>query len=142
MNVLQNSGKFAIALLTTITLCSSCLASSEEHRFHRVTITVVAHESTLRTSMTNRDAYRMRVQTSRGETFEALAVDAYPSYEDELPSGLQAEGLSFSVRLKRSPDCDRTPPNAVLSGTLPCFSLEHGSWKIPRGMRLEQAWWR
>src|ERR1700733_3584671 len=110
-----------------------------EEDLHRVRATMIAHESSLHTSVDNRDIYRVRVTPRRGQAFDAVVVDNFPSYAESLPVYLQREGATFSVQLRRTPYCDRIGNGA---GELThCFAIEHGSWRAPRGMQMD-AWWK
>lgn len=129
-----------VALVLGVGCVTSYARESEAARFHRVKVIVVARDSALRTTITNRDAYLLRVQTPGGQAFEAVGIDAYPSYEDGLPSTYLSKDIALSVRLKRSPYCDRISPDS--SGSIRCFEVDHGSWRKPGGLRSEDAWWR
>jgi len=133
--------------ITTMTLLLACsfsfprLASSENP--HRVHATVLSRESSLHTSLTNRDVYLIHVIPKSGKAFTALMMDEYPSYASALPDSALREGGKLSVALQRAPYCDQVPGEANAAGvgsSVRCFALVHGSWKLKGLVRDE--WWK
>jgi hypothetical protein len=118
-------------------------AKSQTQATHRVQAIIYAREAAIRTSTTNLAIYSIRVQRQTGAELEAIALDQYPHYDQELPTGLITPHLALSVRLSRTPYCDRVDDNhegAVK--TLPCFTIVHGSWKDSMRMPVEEVWWK
>lgn len=111
---------------------------------HRVHAVVVSRESSVRTTITNQDIYLLQVAPRRGEAFTALAIDEYPYYGQPLPGALVSTARPVSLRLRRTPYCDRVmaKSNAGSEAALPCFTIEHDSWKVGRGIPLEETWWK
>jgi hypothetical protein len=112
---------------------------------HRVKVSIVRLESSLHTSVGNRDAYLIRVTPKSGRTFAARMVDEYPSYADTLPGSSVGERASFSVALRRTPYCDDAPERmgASVAGdqSVPCFAVIHGSWRAPK-LQAKDEWWK
>jgi hypothetical protein len=133
-------------MVSAVCLCVALgarVATAQAQATHRVQAIVYAREVAIRTSTTNLDIYSIRIQRKTGAELEAIALDQYPHYDQELPAGLLTQGLPLSVRLSRTPYCDRVDDNH--SGevkTLPCFTVVHGSWKTSRRMPVEDMWWK
>jgi hypothetical protein len=108
---------------------------------HRVRVSIVRHESSIHTSVGNRDAYLVRVTPKSGKVFIARMVDEYPAYEETLPLSSLIDGALFSVALRPTPDCDWEAPDENAEGPVRCFSVVHGSWKLGK-LQNKDEWWR
>jgi len=106
---------------------------------HRVKAALVAEESSLHTSVNNRDVYRLRVTPHHGAAFDAIVIDNYPGYAEALPLHGMPKDTHFSVKLIRTPYCDQVGNDE--QGTLRCFAIERGSWKGQRAAETDQ-WWK
>ena len=106
---------------------------------HRVNVTVLRVESSLHTSLTNRNAYLVRVRPKHGEAFVAKAVDEYPGYMDSSPISLGNGEAEMSVALRRAPYCDGGVGGE--SETLRCFEVVHKSWRS-HGHDAAADWWK
>jgi hypothetical protein len=129
--------------LLAFTLCN-CMIFAAPVESHRVHITIVRQESSIRSSTGNRDAYLVRITPAKGKPFDARMIDRYPSYDEELPSSLIGENVLVSVELQRTPGCDQpVVESAALTNEEPvhCFALVHHSWKAPKGQAVEE-WWK
>lgn len=125
-----------LGIATRLVFSSHVIAAED---LHRVRATMIERESSLHTSVDNRDVYRVRVAPQRGRPFDALVVDNFPSYAEALPDYLQREGATFSIELRRTPYCDQS---GVDEGKLTrCFSVTHGSWRPSNGAHPD-AWWK
>lgn len=115
----------------------SCSASEIAHR---VNVKILRYESSIRTSVGNRDAYVVRVRPKSGREFDARIVDEYPSYSDPSLISLDKDVASASVILRRAPYCDSVAPGQGGTDQIRCFEVVHGSWRIPKGR--EDQWWK
>jgi len=96
---------------------------------HRVTVAIVRLESSVHSSVANRDSYLIQVTPKSGRVFTARMIDEYPAYEQTLPFASIGDGAAFSVALRRASYCDDLE-NA--GSSIRCFAVVHGSWKTPR----------
>lgn len=108
---------------------------------HRVRVTIVGQQSSLHTSVSNRDVYLLRVTPRKGSAFDAIAVDNYPAYAEALPTPLLNTGAAFSVKLLRTPYCDRVAGGDGQGASVRCFAIDHGSWKMPKSI-VPDPWWK
>lgn len=125
----------ALAFFVTVFLVSVAIA--QDTGSHRVKVMLVNQESSLHTSVSNQDGYRLRITPRRGAAFDAIAVDSYPGYAAALPIQRLNKSSIFSIKLTRTPYCDQPSDTS----TPPCFAMEHGSWTLPRGASTEETWW-
>jgi hypothetical protein len=107
---------------------------------HRVNVTILRCESSIRTSVSNRDAYVVRVRPKSGREFEARIVDEYPGYSEPSPISFDKHIESASVALRRAPYCDSEASGQSRNDQIRCFEVVHGSWRIPKS-RGDQ-WWK
>jgi hypothetical protein len=125
-------------VLWSIVLFTVQALHAENVTAHRVRATIIRQESSLRTTVSNRDVYLVRITTQSGRTFDAVVVDSYPGYAEALPlSGSNSKG-SFSMRLLRTRYCDR--PDDQTGSNIPCFAVERNSVKTHAG--TTDQWWR
>jgi hypothetical protein len=118
----------------------SALGYAQSSAAHRVKITLLSHESSIHTSLENRDAYIVRVTARSGREFVARMIDEYPSYAADPPFSSLADGAVFSVALRKMAYCDSGLADGVQQ-PMRCFALVHGSWKLPKADADEQ-WWK
>ena len=128
-----------ICILLGCTLYGSVPASSET--LHRVKISIVRHESSIRTSIGNRDAYLIRIAPKSGKVFIARMVDEYPAYEQTLPFASLNDGALFSVALRPIADCHGETADVTAEAPVRSFLVVHGSWRI-RKAQTKDEWWR
>lgn len=110
---------------------------------HRVHATVLRRESSIRTSLSNRDVYLIQVVPKSGKAFVARMIDEYPPYADTLPDFVVGDEEKFSVALRRTPYCDEPMGQTNPTGAEPsvrCFAVVHDSWKINDPVR--DQWWK
>ena len=114
-------------------LLAACAHAQATHRVH---VVVLHSESSIRTSLANRDAYIVRIESKSGKAFTARIVDQYPGCA-EAPALLPGnENIHYSVSLRRAPYCD-----GMTNGTeMECFEVVHDSWRIPK--TSEDQWWK
>jgi hypothetical protein len=112
-----------------------------ENVTHRVKVTVVRRESSIHSSVANRDSYLIQVTPKSGKVFMARMIDEYPPYEDTLPLTSVNDGAGFSVALRRAAYCDDGLTTSSLDSSMRCFAVVHGSWKVPKG-QLRDEWWK
>jgi hypothetical protein len=115
----------------------SCSASEVAHRVH---VRILQHESSIRTSVGNRDAYVVRVEPKNGNEFKARIVDEYPGYLDPPVISFDTDDASPSVALRRAPYCDSDVPGQDGTDQIRCFEVVHGSWRTPKSAKEE--WWK
>jgi hypothetical protein len=108
---------------------------------HRVTATLINRESSLHTSVGNRDVYLLRVTPRSGAAFDAVAVDSYAEYAETLPLCRLTKDVTFSIKLIRTPYCDRAIKSEGQELTVRCFMIDHGSLKIPKNAASD-PWWK
>jgi hypothetical protein len=70
-------------------------AKSQTQATHRVQAIIYAREAAIRTSTTNLAIYSIRIQRQTGAELEAIALDQYPHYHQELPTGLITRTCRF-----------------------------------------------
>jgi hypothetical protein len=126
----------AILVVGQIGICS-CSASEVAHR---VNVTILRCESSILTSVGNRDAYVVRVRPKSGGEFEARIVDEYPGYSDPSLISLDKDVASASVTLRRASYCDSEASRQGGTDLIRCFEVVHGSWRIPKSR--EDQWWK
>ena len=103
---------------------------------HRVSVTLLRQESSIHTSLTNRDSYIVRIQPKSGKRFDARIVDQYPSYVPDAALLPASDDINYSVSLRRAPYCD-----SVLDGSkMKCFEVVHETWRLPKA--AEDQWWK
>jgi hypothetical protein len=132
--VMMQSVCFIGAAITATTFVSQAEVS------HRVRATLMNRESSLHTSVGNRDVYLLRVMPRNGATFDAIAVDSYPGYAEALPLRRLTKDVTFSVRLIRTPYCDRLVSSDGQELAVRCFTIDHGSLKMPKNA-VTDLWW-
>jgi hypothetical protein len=121
-------------------MCMTAMATiANGDSSHRISAVLVAKESSLHTSVANRDAYLLRILPRRGAAFDAIAIDSYPGYADALPLRDMPKDVRFSVKLLRTPYCDRSEDEG--QKVLRCFAIERKSLKIRHTGATDQ-WWR
>jgi hypothetical protein len=108
---------------------------------HRVNVVLLEEDSSLHTSVSNRDVYLLRVTPRKGTAFDAIAVDSYPPYAGALPAHLLNKGGTFSIKLMRAPYCDRASGGDGEGHAVRCFTIDHGSWKMPKNAESD-LWWK
>jgi hypothetical protein len=119
------------------------MGNSQAQTTHRVQAVIYAREAAIRTSTSNLDIYMIRLQRQTGSELEAIALDEYPQRGQELPAEMLTKPLHLSVRLSRTPYCDRVDDNrGGETKILPCFTVVHGSWKTQMRMPEEEIWWK
>jgi hypothetical protein len=124
---------FVAAITATAALCQGEIS-------HRVRAILMNPESSLHTSVGNRDVYILRVTPRKGSAFDAIAVDNYPGYAEALPLRRLTKDVTFSLKLVRTPYCDRPPAANVQDPDMRCFAIDHGSLKIPKS--ATDQWWK
>jgi hypothetical protein len=108
---------------------------------HRVTVILLNRESSLHTSISNRDVYLLRVTARSGAAFDAIAVDSYPEYAEALPLRYLTKDVTFSVKLVRTPYCDRPASGDGQELAIRCFMIDRGSLKMPKNAASD-TWWK
>jgi hypothetical protein len=108
---------------------------------HTVKAVVVDQESSLHTSVSNRDVYRLQLMPREGAAFEAIAIDSYPSYAEALPLRDLQKDASFSIKLIRTPYCDQTSSHDGDRTAVRCFAIVRDGWKAPRNAASD-LWWK
>lgn len=98
-------------------------------------------ESSLHTSVGNRDVYLLRITPRSGAAFDAIAVDSYPGYAEALPLRRLTKDVTFSVKLVRTPYCDHSVTNDGQELAVRCFMIDHGSLKMPKDATSD-PWWK
>jgi hypothetical protein len=107
---------------------------------HRVRVAIITQESTVHTSVGNRDAYVVRVQPKSGNSFVARIVDSYPGYSDAVVVTAAKDDARISVALRRAPYCDTERTGTDGADEMRCFEVVHGSWRLPKVDKDE--WWK
>jgi hypothetical protein len=115
------------------------VAMAQDAGSHRVKASLVSQESSLHTSVSNQDVYLLHVIPHSGVAFNAVAMDSYPSYARALPLGRFDKTVAFSVKLIRTPDCDRAPEQS--SPSIRCFAIDRRSLKLPKDAATD-LWWK
>ncbi len=133
--MLRRSNVIAILVLIAV----SMPAHSESLTAHRVKVTIVRQESSVHTSLENRDAYLVRVIPKSGKAFFARIVDQYPADSDRPQLSLVIDQARISAALRRTPYCDGVDEET--GGLLRCFQVVHGSWRLPKAS-AEGQWWK
>jgi hypothetical protein len=125
--------------LLLVVLLSCRLSYSAPGSSHRVDVTVLSVESSIHTSLTNRNAYLVRVKPKRGKAFVAKVVDEYPGYMDSSPISPENGEAEMSVMLRRTPYCDDgVGPE---TDALRCFEVVHKSWRS-HAHDAAADWWK
>lgn len=101
--------------------CTINVAMAQSTESHRVKATLVSQESSLHTSVSNRDVYILRVIPRSGVAFDATVVDIYPAYAQALPLHGLSRNMTFSVKLIRTPYCDLTTSDDGQGVPIPLF---------------------
>jgi hypothetical protein len=139
MAIMIRNIKIPACIFFTVTMVATLAAKCEAA--HTVRAVLVDQESSLHTSTSNRDVYRLRIMPRKGAAFEAVAIDSYPSYAEALPLRALVKDASFSIKLLRTPYCDRTPRQDGDGTTVRCFAIVRGGWKAPKDAAVD-LWWR
>lgn len=139
----MNQPQKSLTIGLTLICFASCtgIVAAQTQIAHRVRVILDAQEADVRTSVANLDIYSIRVQPKSGPAFEGIAPDRYPNYEQGLPTALIGQDRSISVKLRRTPYCDRGGEKRNDRVALPCFTVVHGSWKMPKDFPEDQ-WWK
>jgi hypothetical protein len=136
-----------ISKSVTLSICfvaaaiTATAAVSQGEVSHRVRAILMKRESSLDTSVGNRDVYLLRITPRSGAAFDAIAVDSYPGYAEAFPLHRLTEDVTFSVKLVRTPYCDRSVSSDGQELTIRCFMIDHGSLKMPKNAALD-PWWK
>lgn len=128
-----------ICIVTAVITATVTLAQAEIS--HRVKAVLMNRESSLHTSVGNRDVYLLRVTPRSGAAFDAVAVDSYAEYAETLPLCRLTKDVTFSIKLIRTPYCDRAIKSEGQELTVRCFMIDHGSLKIPKNAASD-PWWK
>lgn len=130
---------YSFCLLAIVLLASAhrVIASESSHRVH---VTILRCESSIHTSLSNRDAYIARVQSRSGKQFVARIVDRYPGYSDAPLLTPAKDDAPLSVALRRAPYCDSQASEPDGTDQMRCFEVVHGSWRLPKN--TEDQWWK
>jgi hypothetical protein len=107
---------------------------------HRVKAMLVSQESSLHTSVSNRDVYLLRVMPRSGVGFDATAVDSYPGYAEALPLHGLSKGVIISVKLIRTPYCDLPASEDGQRASTRCFAIERDTVRAPKN--AADLWWK
>jgi hypothetical protein len=131
---------YSCTLLCTALLASNVtgVASGNGHRVH---VTILRCESSIHTSVSNRDAYIVRVQPKSGKQFVARIVDQYPGYSDAPLISRTKDDVLLSVALRRTPYCDSEMRVTDGPESMKCFEVVHESWRLPKSANEDQ-WWK
>jgi len=122
----------ALYFLVSIVLATTSHATSS----HRVSVSLLKQESSVRTSAVNRDAYIVRIQSKSGRVFVARIVDQYPGYSPRPVFFPTTSDIHYSVSLRRASYCDSVTDGVELQ----CFEVIHSSWHVPKS--AEDQWWK
>jgi hypothetical protein len=114
---------------------------SQSEVSHRVRVILTSRESSLHTSVSNRDVYLLRVMPRSGVAFDAIAVDSYPGYAEALPLRRLTQDVRFSLKLIRTPYCDRPAEGDGQELAVRCFMIDRGSLRVPRNAASD-TWWK
>jgi hypothetical protein len=141
MNQARKNVIIGCALLHFV-LCAG-MATAQTQTAHRVQVILSAQEAAVRTSMANLDIYSVHIQPKKGPAIEGIALDHYPNYQEGMPRTLIARDQPISMRLRRTPYCDRLSMkgDGGEGASLPCFTVVHGSWIIPKNQARDE-WWK
>jgi hypothetical protein len=136
---MRKSLRTAAGIVFTAIMFAVLVAQGEAA--HRVTAALVDQESSLHTSVSNRDVYRLRIMPRKGASFEAVAIDSYPSYAEVLSLRGLAKDATFSIRLVRTPYCDEISGTDGKGALVRCFAIERSGLKVPRNAVVD-PWWK
>jgi hypothetical protein len=139
MAIMIRNIKIPACIVFTAMIIATLAAKGEAA--HTVKAVVVDQESSLHTSVSNRDVYRLQLMPREGAAFEAIAIDSYPSYAEALPLRQLAKDVPFSVKLIRTPYCDLPAIGEGQGPAVRCFKIERGSLKVPRNAASD-PWWK
>jgi hypothetical protein len=124
-------------------LCAALFAFAEagvaSEASHRVKVTILRRESSIHSSISNRDEYVVRIQPKSGKRFVARIVDQYPGYSDAPLIGAGKDGVLLSVSLRRAPYCDSDMNPEYGLESMKCFEVVHDSWRLPKNA---DDWWK
>lgn len=123
-----------------VTVASMVAGRAFGEKAHRVRVVIIKQESTVHTSVGNRDAYVVRVEPKSGNQFVARIVDRYPGYSDTALIPAVENDSHFSVALRRAPYCDSGQIETDKTDQMRCFEVVHGSWRLPK--QAEDQWWK
>jgi hypothetical protein len=139
MAIMIRKIKISVCIVFTATMVATLAAKCEAA--HTVKAVLVDQESSLHTSVSNRDVYRLRIMPRKGAAFEAVAIDSYPSYAEALPLRGLVDKASFSITLVRTPYCDQTSNEDGNGTAVRCFAIVRDGWKAPKNAVID-LWWR
>lgn len=154
-----------VVVIASSVICGSVRADGPS--IHRVRAVMLDTETSVRTTVNNRDSYLIRIMPRHGQPFLARMIDNFPPYADPLPDYLRSQGTTFSVELWRATFCDQNQdrktnpmnrmsdseidqaPEAITlasqdehpGGVTRCFIAVHGSWKNAKGEQKDE-WWK
>lgn len=134
-NRMMQAWCFVAAVMTASAACSQAELS------HRVRVILLKRESSLHASVGNRDVYLLRVTPRRGASFDAVAIDSYPGYAEALPLRRLTKDVTFSLKLTRTPYCDRPVSGEGQEFSVRCFTIDHGSLRMPKNTTSD-LWWK
>jgi hypothetical protein len=140
MAIMIGNIKIPACIVFTATIIAT-LAAKGEAAAHTVKAVVLDQESSLHTSVSNRDVYRLQLMPQKGAAFEAIAIDSYPSYAEALPLRRLAKDVPFSVKLIRTLYCDLPAIGDGQGPAVRCFKIERGSLKVPKNAASD-PWWK
>ena len=139
MNQQRNIVTIGMAFLC-FSLCAR-IATAQTQAAHRVQVVLSAQEAAVRTSLANLDIYSVRIQPKKGPAIDGIALDRYPYYQEGLPHAFIDSSHPLFVRLRRTPYCDRMNVKSDTGTLLPCFTVVHGSWTLPKNQARDE-WWK
>jgi hypothetical protein len=139
MAIMTRNIKIPACIVFTAAIVATLTAKCEVA--HTVKAVLVDQESSLHTSVSNRDVYRLRIMPRKGAAFEAVAIDSYPSYAEALPLRGLVKNTSFPITLVRTPYCDQTPNEDGNGTAVRCFAIVRGGWKVPENAAAD-PWWK
>ena len=133
-------------MITLIAVTSLGLSLHAAEIPHRVRATILERESSVRTSISNHDVYRIAILSRKGGRINARMINDFPGYAEPIPDELR-NGAIFSVELRHASFCDEgngglgVGPVSENEPGLRCFTVVHGSWKSARGVKKDE-WWK
>lgn len=136
-----SSNRVYSCTLLVMAIVASHVTSVASENGHRVHVTIIRCESSIHTSVSNRDAYIVRVQPKSGKQFVARIVDQYPGYSDAPLISHTKDDVLLSISLQRAPYCDSAMNPADSLESMKCFEVVHGSWRLPKSANEDQ-WWK
>jgi hypothetical protein len=70
-----------------------------------------------------------------------LHFDSYPGYAEALPLHGLSKGVTFSVKLSRTPYCDLPASEDGQRPSIRCFAIERDSIRAPTNV-VRDLWWK